>query len=157
MLSIYRLSHLQVCMSEMFAPYRNPAQAYRAVEVQTGTATASPHQLITLLYEGAITALGEAKAFMQQNKLGEKGAKIGKAIRIIEEGLKASVDVAAGGDVATNLRDLYDYMVQRLLEANARNEEAGLVEVTQLLADLRETWMAIAPPEPRASTLSALG
>ncbi len=80
---------------------------------------------------------------MNAGNIQEKGNAISKAIRIIDDGLKASLDKQVGGEIATNLDALYDYMSRRLLEANIKNDPAILEEVRGLLADLRDTWNQI--------------
>jgi flagellar protein FliS len=72
-----------------------------------------------------------------------KGASISKAITIIDEGLKACLDKSAGGELAQNLSSLYDYMNQRLLIANLKNDTGILDEVSQLLTELKGAWESI--------------
>ncbi|MEO1765702.1 flagellar export chaperone FliS [Thiobacter aerophilum] len=120
--------------------------AYTDVDLQTAVATASPVQLIVLLYDGALAALASAKGRMQEMKLAEKGALISKAIGIVE-GLRSVLDHEKGGEIARNLEALYDYMKRRLASANLRNDPAGLDEVMGLLGNLREAWVALAARE----------
>lgn len=141
----------------MFATFRHPAQAYRQIEVETGLQTADPHRLIVLLYDGAIGAIAQAKSALATHDTAAKGKAVTKAIQIVDEGLKAAVDAKAGGEVAQNLRDLYDYMTRRLVEGNLSNDFRAFDEVSGLLADLRDTWQAIAPVEARTPTLQAVG
>ena len=72
---------------------------------------------------------------------------ISKAIEIILNGLKVSLDYEAGGDLAQRLGALYDYMTQRLLYANLHNSRPAMDEVTQLLTDLKSAWEAIGSSE----------
>ena len=122
---------------------RFAASAYEQVGLETGVSAASPHKLISMLFEGAIQALNQAAIALSVKDLAGKGALIGKAISIIDEGLGASLDMKAGGELANNLAALYDYMVRRLLTANLRNDAQMLREVTGLLAGLKEAWDAI--------------
>jgi flagellar protein FliS len=71
----------------------------------------------------------------------------------VDEGLKASLDPAGGGDIAARLASLYDYMVGQLLQANLKNDPKALANVESLLGTLRDAWDAIepAPPRPRAA------
>jgi flagellar protein FliS len=82
----------------------------------------------------------------------EKGAAISKALDIIDNGLRASLDKKAGGEIASNLDSLYIYMTERLLTANLQNKTALLDEVQTLLADLRDAWTQIGekPVQPAA-------
>jgi flagellar secretion chaperone FliS len=127
----------------MNAIARNALSAYSQVDMEVNVAVASPCKLVLLLYDGALKAISQAKFNMQNKKIAAKGEAISKAIAIIDEGLKLSLDVKAGGEIAENLSALYDYMCHRLLMANLKNDVDALDEVTRLLADLREAWAAI--------------
>lgn len=119
------------------------AKIYQRVGVDSSVAGASPHQLILMLFDGALEALRLGRSHMQAKRIAEKGQSIGKAISIVQDGLKASVDGSAGGELATRLNKLYDYILMRLLQANLRNDFKALDEVVLLLADLRGAWAAI--------------
>lgn len=121
------------------------AHGYTQVAAESGVSGADPHQLILMLYDGALASIHQARGHLAAGRVAEKGAAIGKAIRIIDEGLKVSVDADAGGQLAQRLLSLYDYLVMRLLQANLRNEEAALTEVTRHLNELRDAWLRIAP------------
>lgn len=127
----------------MNAMTRGALSAYAQVGVETSIASASPHKLITLLYDGALVAISCARAQMINQEVAQKGASISKAIAIIEEGLKASLDEQAGGELAVNFKSLYDYMAFRLLNANLQNDVAGLDEVSRLLTELKDAWVQI--------------
>jgi flagellar secretion chaperone FliS len=127
----------------MFAP-SNPASAYSQVGVETGVTAASPHKLILMLFDGAIMALGSATRHMAENNIPAKGQDISKAIEIITNGLRVSLDLEAGGELADRLFALYDYMTVRLLHANLRNDLAAIEEVSGLLGELRSAWEEIA-------------
>lgn len=134
----------------MFAPYRSAASSYRNLAIETAVMDASPHKLISMLFAGAIESIAKAKKAITQRDYEAKGRAIGKALRIVEEGLKASLD-ARGGAITENLTMLYDYMIQRLLQANIRSDEAMLDEVTGLLRQLQEAWDAIDPRHHRVT------
>ncbi len=119
--------------------------AYRKVEVETGVTAADPHQLILMLYDGALAAIKQAAVHMAAGRVAEKGKALTQALRLVDEGLKGGVDRKAGGALAFRLLDLYDYMTMRLLQANLRNDRNALDEVARLLADLREAWAQIRP------------
>ena len=129
--------------------------AYSKVDVEIGITSASPQKLVVLLYEGAIKSIAEAKLHLKQNDVAAKGKMISKAIAIIDEGLKLSLDEKAGGELAQNLKALYDYMCRRLLLANLKNEVEPLDEVSRLLGELKQAWEAIGKtPEQPQATLS---
>ncbi len=93
-----------------------------------------------MLYAGALEAISLAKVHMARHEVAAKGAAISKAIAIIHEGLSASLDEKAGGDLAQNLKALYEYMGNRLLAANLNNDQAALDEVSRLLNELKGAW-----------------
>lgn len=119
--------------------------AYTKIEMDSGVASADPHKLILLLYQGALLAIGSAKNQMLRRETAAKGKSISHAIMIIDEGLKASLDKNVGGELAQNLSALYDYMCQRLLIANLKNDVAALDEVSNLLSELKGAWEQIRP------------
>lgn len=135
----------------MNAMSRNALSAYSQVSVETGVVAANPHKLIAMLYEGALLSIASAKVHMQRKEIAEKGESISKAIAIIDEGLKASLDEKVGGDLALNLKALYSYMCQRLLVANLKNETEPLDEVARLLAELKMAWDAIGKQQEPAT------
>lgn len=118
---------------------------YAKVGVESGVAAADPHKLIAMLYQGALLAIANARNAILRKDIAGKGAAISKAILIIEEGLKTSLDRKVGGALAQNLADLYDYMENRLLQANLNNDSRILDEVAQLLNDLKTAWDEIRP------------
>ena len=89
---------------------------------------------------------------MRARQIEAKGKAIGKAARIVEEGLKAGLNLEAGGRLAADLDSLYAYVALRLLQANLRNDEAALDECARLIEPLREAWVAIGP-QVEAGTL----
>ncbi|RTL57759.1 MAG: flagellar export chaperone FliS [Rhodocyclaceae bacterium] len=128
----------------MFGVMNNPAGAYRKAGVETKVETATPHELVIMLYEGALTAIMAAGVQIQEQKITEKGQSIGRAIDIIDGGLKACLDYQAGGEIAERLGALYEYMCNRLLHANLHNDLAALDEVAKLLRELKGAWEEIA-------------
>lgn len=131
---------------------RRAASAYAQVGVQSSVDGASPHQLIQLLFDALETALNKAKAALQSGNINEKGVQIGKAVRILEEGLKASVNPAEGGELAQNLISLYDYSITQLTLANLRNDVALLQSAQDVLAPVANGWREIANTPAIAGT-----
>ena len=119
------------------------ASAYKRVSVDTGVQSADPHQLVHMLYEALLQSLQQARGALARQDVAAKGAALGKAIRILEEGLKAGLNPVQGGQLAINLKGLYDYSVQRLTLANLRNDAAAIDEVVALIEPLAESWKAI--------------
>jgi flagellar protein FliS len=126
------------------------AQAYSKVGLETGVAAANPHRLILMLYDGALHAIADAGSHLAAGRIAEKGEAISKAIGVIDEGLKASLDRTQGGAMTEQLYELYDYMNRRLLLSSLRNDRAGLDEVAALLTELRGAWQAIGDAPPAA-------
>lgn len=126
--------------------------AYAKVGIESSAASADPHKLISMLFQGALLAIANAKNGIIRKDIPAKGAAISKAIAIIGEGLHASLDKNAGGDLAQQLSSLYDYMVIRLVAANLKNDVAILDEVARLLADLKDAWDSIRPIVAQAAS-----
>jgi len=116
------------------------ANAYRTVGVETAVSGADPHQLVCLLYQALMQSLGTAKLSLQAGDIAGKGKAISRAVRLIEEGLKAGLNDAKGGDLAVNLRGLYDYCIVVLTEANLRNDVKKIDEVIQLVQPVAQAW-----------------
>jgi flagellar secretion chaperone FliS len=115
---------------------------YRNVELESSVASASPHKLIEMLLDGALEKIQKARGCMERQEIAAKCAAIDWSLSILE-GLYSSLNLADGGEIAQNLSDLYEYMMRRLMAANARNDVAILDEVTRLLGEVREGWVAI--------------
>jgi flagellar protein FliS len=131
----------------MYAEARHAANAYSRIGAETGVASADPHKLILMLFDGALVAIGRANAAMRAGDLRMKGESVSKAIQIVEQGLKASLDEKAGGEagaeLARQLGSLYEYISQRMLHASMRNQPDGLEEAARLLGQLRDAWEQI--------------
>jgi flagellar protein FliS len=111
--------------------------------------SASPHQLITMLFDGAKTAIAMARHHMANKDISAKGQAISKAINIVDNGLKASLDAdaagVAGAQLVADLSAFYAYVTQRLLYANLRNDPALLDEADRLLDSVSSAWREIDP------------
>ncbi len=127
----------------MFGSPARGANAYANVGIETGVAAATPHKLIVMLFDGALVAVTTALAHMQAKNIAAKGQAISKAIMIIDSGLRASLDKKVGGQIAVSLDSLYEYMSNRLLIANLKNQPEILEEVHKLLSDLKGAWVEI--------------
>jgi flagellar protein FliS len=132
----------------MFAPPRSfastaYASSYRNLDLETSVAQADPHKLIEMLLDGAADAIAQARSALRDGRIPAKGEATGRAVRILDEGLKASLD-PRGGELAANLKSLYQYMTHRLLQANLSNDDAKYAEVSSMLDQLRDAWKRIA-------------
>jgi flagellar protein FliS len=124
---------------------------YKKDVLQSNVANADPHRLIQMLLEGALSNIAMAKNFLQNQQVAEKGEKISRAISILEC-LRASLNHEAGGEISTNLESLYEYMQNKLLEANLSNDLAAFDEVSVLLGEVKSAWDDISPAQADAST-----
>ena len=128
----------------------SPLSAYRNTGVESITSSAAPHQLVLLLFNGARAAVAAARGHMLRKEIVAKGTAISQAMSIIDGGLKASLDLKVGGEMAQNLSDLYVYMGQRLFHANLKNDVEALDEVAKLLEQLGGAWEMIGAKKPAA-------
>lgn len=125
------------------AQARRLVGAYHQVGVQTMVSEASPHRLVTLLFDGFFASVARGRGAMRAGDVRTKGEALGHAVRIVDEGLKASLNLKAGGRLAADLSDLYAYVCLRLTQANLRNDEKALDECLGLMSPLRDAWNAI--------------
>lgn len=135
---------------------RRAIGAYAQVGIETSVVDANPHRLIAMLFEGARAAINMAGAAIERGDVPAKLRAFDKAISIIGQGLQASLDHQRGGEIAGQLHGLYDYMMRRLLLANANNDMAVLAEIDKLLVPLQDAWLAIGKPTTAASASSHL-
>jgi len=133
----------------MFGRPTSPARAYANLGHESDISTASPHRLIVLLFEGVETAINVARVHAEQGNIAERGANLSKAIEIISNGLKVSLDMEQGGELAVRLAALYDYMVSRLLWANMKNDISAMKEVLSLLGEIHGAWKEIDPDKQK--------
>ena len=122
--------------------YRD-ANAYAKVGVESGILAASPHQRIVMLFDSYQASIRIARLHLQAGHIAEKGQAITKAINIVSQGLRASLDLEQGGEIAVQLDQLYDYVVRLLLRANLNNDDAALNTAAELLENVAAAWRAI--------------
>jgi flagellar protein FliS len=132
------------------APTKRQLGAYQQVHVTTGVDGASPHRLVEMLFEGLMDSFAQARGAMRSGNIQAKGEAIGRAVRIIEEGLKAGLNLNEGGRLAEDLRDLYVYVTVRLTHANRHNDEAAIAECARLIEPLSKAWSAIGQQQAAA-------
>ena len=115
-------------------------KAYAQIGVESAVMSASQQQLVTMLFDGVLSALVRARLFMQDNNQQGKGVSLSKAINIIENGLRVSLDEESKDELTQNLIALYSYMVRRLLQANLRNDVSAVEEVEALMRNIADAW-----------------
>ena len=133
-----------------FTTTKGNVNHYSSVDSYTGVTDADPHQLVLMLLDGSLGKLAVVKGLMTRGETAKKGEVIGQAISIVG-GLRSSLDMSAGGELAANLDDIYEYIERRLLKANLKNDITLLDEVTALLREIRTAWQSI-PVEARSKS-----
>lgn len=128
-----------------FAGHKAPTGAYRQVGVATAIEGAHPHKLVSLLFDALLDEITKARGAIARADVAEKGRAIRHGVRILEEGLLMPLDLERGGELAANLRDLYQYVVARMTYANLHGDSDALLECSKLLTTVREAWEGIAP------------
>ncbi len=123
---------------------RRMAQAYASIGLETQVMSASPERLITLLLQGALAAIAKARLHLKQGDIAHRGMAISKAIEIVDSGLKASLDHEQGDAVAEHLLASYDLVLQHLLQANLRGDEAHLDTAHTMLNNILDAWRSAA-------------
>jgi flagellar protein FliS len=118
----------------------DPTSTYKETQIKT----ANQGRLIVMLYEGAIKNINKALEFLgdEHRRYDETGTSISKAQDIIAE-LMVSLDFEKGGDIAKNLFSLYIFMNQQLMQANLKKDEKTLIDVKEMLSELRDVWIEI--------------
>lgn len=124
---------------------RSPLAAYVRTGIESRVAEADPHALVALLFDGLFESIAQARGAIRAGDRVAKGRAIGRAVGIVDEGLRAALDLKAGGALARDLHDLYAYVAMRLTRANLGDDEAALDECAALMRPLREAWNAIGP------------
>lgn len=123
---------------------------YQSVGIETGVDAASPHQLVTMLYDGLLESMALARGALRTKQIDVKCRALTRAVRIIDEGLRCALNTEAGGDLATNLSDLYFYVSIRLTRANLNNDDSAIEECIKLIEPLRQAWVNIGPQQDTA-------
>lgn len=121
---------------------RSAVAQYGKVAAESEVAYASPHRLVQMLMEGALDKVATAKGCIERNDLAGKSRQITWAMSIVN-GLRSSLDMETGGEIAVNLDDLYGYMTRRMIDASAQNDAAALDEVIDLMLEIKGAWDAM--------------
>lgn len=110
---------------------------------QQSILTATPGQLVVMLYDGCLRFLNQAAYAMRGGDVAESDARLTRAEAIIEE-LHATLDMEKGGVVASRLQGIYVFCSKHLLEARLNREPENIEKVSELLSELRDAWAQIA-------------
>ena len=133
-----------------FPPNAAKLAAYRSTAVHSGVDAADPHRLIVMLMDGALERLATARGLMSHGASAEKAQLLHRAVAIIDE-LRNCLNFKAGDQIAANLDSLYEYMCQRIMQANSANKPEWLDEVSRLLTEIRSAWLQL--PQARAQAV----
>lgn len=127
---------------------------YSRVGLETDVLNASPHRLVAMLFDGVFDAMNQARASIEQGNTELKNRSLGRAVRILDEGLKAALNLDSG-TLAKDLRDLYAYCCMRLTHANLHGDLAAIEECQRLLQPVREAWTTIGEQQTEAGQRAA--
>lgn len=128
--------------SSPFGSRPSRASQYSRVGLESDVIGASPHRLIVLLFDGAFDAMNLAVAAIDAGDVQAKTRALNKAVRIIDEGLNAALNLEAGA-IAQDLRALYDFASRRLMHANLHSDVNAVEDCRRALTPIREAWIAI--------------
>jgi len=127
----------------MFSPFKpRAANAYQRVSVDSMQIT-DKHQIVSMLFDGVVQSIVLARGALARQNVPLKCEETSRAVRILQEGLMAGLDKQDGGELAQNLAALYEYCINRLALANARNDDAIYQEVQRLIEPLAQSWKDI--------------
>lgn len=124
----------------------NALKQYQSVDLRAAVETASPKELIAMLVDGALTAMAKAMGAIERKDISTRTQQLNKANDIIL-GLKDFLDHEKGGEIATNLDALYDYMVRSLMQANRNNDQAKVQEIMSLMLQIKSGWNGMEVPK----------
>lgn len=117
----------------------NALKQYQSVDLRATVETASPHKMVSMLFDGALKALATAKGCCERTDIEGRSASINKASDIIV-GLKGCLDLEQGGEVAQRLDELYDYSLRQLYQANKENSAELVQEIIGLISEVSSGW-----------------
>ena len=121
----------------------NALGQYRVTDAYGAAAAGDRLQLINRMMQGALDRVAMARGHMRRDETAEKGEQIGRAIGLVD-GLRACLDAEGGEAIAANLDTLYGYMLNRLMDANVKNDDTALTEVADLLSEIKSGWELMA-------------
>ena len=114
--------------------------SYQQVDLDAQAASANPHQLVVMLIDGLLDEIERVRGHLAANRLAEKGTGINKCMNILI-GLSSALDEENGGEIAENLRQLYDFCLVELYYTSVQNDATRLDNVERVMGNIREGWM----------------
>ena len=127
----------------MVSANQQALSSYRTIGAHAQVTAADPYRLVQLLLANVIDRLAAARGHMERRETARKGEQISKAIAVLSA-LDSSLNMEQGGEIAANLRRLYEYMSLRLVRANLEDDVSGLDEVMGLVRNIKQGWDGIA-------------
>jgi flagellar protein FliS len=124
-------------------PTLQAAETYRRTAVQS----ASPVQLIVMLYDGALRFLTEARDAHAIGDHRVRATAVSKALAIVCE-CQSTLDLQRGGKIAADLDRLYEYMMTRLVDVGMKKDVHAIDEVHKLMTTLRDAWSQVSTQAP---------
>jgi flagellar protein FliS len=115
---------------------------YGQIKNDTQTTYASPHQLMLMLFDGAIEAMSITVGAIQNKNFELRSKQNTRSITIIN-GMRECLDMETGGELADNLYSLYQYMTQELFRASFKNDVDTIQNIQTMLKDIRGSWEKI--------------
>ena len=112
---------------------------YQSVSLESAVASASSHQLIAMLYDGALKSLAQAKGCIQRKDIEARTGHLNKAVGILF-GLRDFLDHDKGGEISANLENLYQYMIRTIIDANRDQNAEKIQQVMDLILDIKAGW-----------------
>lgn len=123
---------------------RSKLAAYRSVSAHGAVAEGDPHALVLTLFDAVLGRLTAARTCIEKAEVTRKAGLLHSSVVLLGE-LRGSLDVQKGGQLAQNLSELYEYMMRRVIHANANDDATAVTEVLGLLGEIRTAWAAIGP------------
>lgn len=121
---------------------------YHQIDLKARVESATPHELISLMYSGLLASLADFRQALESNDLEEKSRSLTKSIAILN-GLRDNLDSSVDSEIPYNVGRLYDYMIRRLLDAGRELDGSPVTEVSELILTIKSGWDGIAP-QPKA-------
>nr|WP_314547753.1 flagellar export chaperone FliS [uncultured Massilia sp.] len=122
--------------------YQEAYGSYHATSLDAQTSRASPVELVLLLTDGLLDELARARAHMVAKRYEQRAASLNKCIDIIN-GLSSSLDFDSGGQVVSNLSNLYEFCVQHLHGAGIKQDPTMIDEVVKIMTTIRAGWAGV--------------
>lgn len=119
---------------------RSATKAYANIGIQTRGAQHDQYELALLMFEAVLENTTAARGAIEDGNIAAKAQHLHKAVRVLQDGLRTSLDLDNGGELAQNLANLYDYCILRLAQANADSNAAAAAEVIGLIRPVADAW-----------------